>query len=167
MSRKHAEPKPHTPDHDIDPVSSDPSDRRQGDRTIAKETPQLSARLVGGAAVKLLNLSPRGVLLETAMALPPGRSISLRFMALDADLVLTGCVVRSSVGSLTSSAISYQTAISFGQENTLYTRLLAEASGPIEPITLGDVGEADEDLMVVVSVARNVEGVRTMIGATA
>ena len=49
----------------------------------------------------------------------------------------------------------------------LYTRLLAEASGPLKSPEAGDLGDAHEDLMVVVSVARNIEGVRTMIGATA
>jgi hypothetical protein len=165
MSRKHHDAKRDTPET-IGPVD-DPADRRRDDRTNAKAVPQLSASIVDGATVKLLNLSPRGVLLETSMALPPGRPVSLRFMALDADLVLTGCVVRSSVGTLSGSSITYQTAITFGQENTLYTRLLAEASAPVESFDVPGGGERDEELMVVVSVARNIEGVRTMIGAIA
>jgi len=143
-------------------------ERRRDDRRSAQETPQLSARLVGGAAVKLLNLSPHGVLLETSAALPPGRSLSLRFIALDAELVLTGCVVRSSVGALTGSSIAYQTAVTFGQENTLYTRLIAAESASAETLVpVASDEPVEEDLMLVVSVSGNVAGVRTMIGATA
>ena len=94
--------------------------------------------------------------------------MSLRFIAHDAELVLTGCVVRSSVGALTGSSIAYQTAVTFGQENTLYTRLIAAESAParsLVPVTSGETVE--EDLMLVVSVAGNVDGVRTMIGAIA
>jgi len=178
MSRKHQDSKHDAPGKHAKSESApakhaksdakDGKERRRDERRSAHETPQLTARLVGGATVKLLNLSPRGVLLETTAALPPGRSVSLRFIALDAELVLTGCVVRSSVGALTGSSICYQTAVTFGQENTLYTRLIAAESAPAGPLVPVPSGETiEEDLMLVVSVAGNVDGVRTMIGATA
>jgi hypothetical protein len=178
MSRKHPDPKHNAPgkhaksgsapEKHAKSESAEAKEGRRDERRGAHETPQLTARLVGGATVKLLNLSPRGVLLETTAGLPPGRNVSLRFIAHDAELVLTGCVVRSSVGALTGSSIVYQTAVTFGRENTLYTRLIAAVSAPagsLVPVTSDEAVE--EDLMLVVSVAGNVDGVRTVIGAIA
>mgnify|MGYP005813661849 CR=1 FL=1 len=79
---------------------TDTPNRRQYRRVPANLLPSLSARLSGGAAVKLLDVSRRGVRLETALHMRPGQTVCIRFVAADATVTLSAAVVRATVAHL-------------------------------------------------------------------
>lgn len=78
--------------------------------------PYLKARLVAGPEVRIIDVSKRGILLETETRLLPNSPIAIRFVAADASFVLKGCVVRSSIALLTNVALKYQTAVAFEED---------------------------------------------------
>src|SRR5438132_12879801 len=84
-------------------------ERRSHRRHDAKRFP-LAAYLVGGPAVALIDISTRGVLLETDTRLLVGQSVAMLFVTVDAQLRLRGCVVRSSVAALSECRITFRTA---------------------------------------------------------
>ena len=108
-----------SPQRHPDPHGADPSaneERRRSVRLPASAVPYLSARLVGGPDVRLINISRRGVLVETTTRLLPGSPVGIKFVAADATLILRGCVVRSSVAVLNGSALRYHTAVAFNED---------------------------------------------------
>ena len=74
-------------------------ERRREARYDATTLPHLSAHLVQGPAVRLVDISRRGALVECDTPLRPGRSVSLCFATPDAELTLIGCVVRTTVSA--------------------------------------------------------------------
>jgi hypothetical protein len=76
----------------------------------------LTARVVDGPQVRLIDISQRGALVETALHLRPGRPVSIRFVAADTTFTLTGAVVRSSVAVLDDQGVKYHTALSFKKD---------------------------------------------------
>lgn len=95
------------------------ADRRQAPRAPATALPELAARLIGGPDVRLVDLSRRGVQLETESRLLPGSPVRLRFAAGDHTLVLKGSVVRSSVSAVTEEGLVFRTAVEFGEDISL------------------------------------------------
>ena len=57
-----------------------PHDRRRHPRLSAEAVSFLSAQLVGGARVKLLDVSHGGVRLETARHVRPGQTLAVRLL---------------------------------------------------------------------------------------
>ena len=100
-------------------VAPDGSERRTSPRLPAAAMPNLTARLLAGAEVRLVDISRRGVLLETDTRLLPGSPIRIKFVADDANLVLRGSVVRSSVNVVNGEGLVYRTAVSFDEDITL------------------------------------------------
>ncbi len=90
--------------------------RRQFVRIAAEALPHLTARVVGGPQVRLIDVSRRGARVETTMPLKPGRPLTIRFLAADTTLTLTGAVVRSSVAVLAEHGVVYHTAVSFAED---------------------------------------------------
>lgn len=113
-------------------------ERRAWPRHAASDLPHLSARLISGQQVRLINLSRRGVLVETARRLLPNSAITLRFLASDASVMLRGCIVRSSVEILEGDGLMYRVAIAFEDDVPLAEdRPLDGMPGPApEPVTL-------------------------------
>lgn len=107
-------PHRHRDAHAPSPDASE--ERRRSVRLPASAVPYLAARLVGGPDVRLINISRRGVLVETTTRLLPGSPVGIKFVAADATLILRGCVVRSSVAVLNGSALRYHTAVSFSED---------------------------------------------------
>jgi hypothetical protein len=105
----------------------DAENRRQHRRVPASALPSLTARLSGGAAVKLLDVSRRGVRLETAMHMRPGQTVCIRFVAADATVTLTAAVVRATVAHVESGGIRYETALSLAGDLLLCDQLHNEA----------------------------------------
>jgi hypothetical protein len=145
-------------------------ERRIDTRHDATAVPQLSARLVGGPAVRLINISKRGALFETNTRLLPGQSISVRFIAADAELTLTGRVVRSNVGTLTGTRLKYHTALCFGEDNTLCERLVEEgpstsSASPDEPAARATdtVTEPEPSLTLVTSVSHSASELKDLL----
>jgi hemerythrin len=90
--------------------------RRQSPRRPASVVPDLKARLFAGSDVHLVDVSPHGILIETNARLLPGSPISIKFVTADADLVLRGTVVRSSVSRVSGEGVVYRTAVGFADE---------------------------------------------------
>lgn len=102
---------------------TDAPNRRQYRRVPANLLPSLSARLSGGAAVKLLDVSRRGVRLETALHMRPGQTVCIRFVAADATVTLSAAVVRATVAHIESDGIRYETALSLAGDLVLCDQL--------------------------------------------
>lgn len=98
----------------------DGSDRRALPRIPAAAVPYLTARVAGGPSVRLVDLSKRGVQVETPVKLPSGSTITIRFVSGDTTVTLTGAVVRSTVSVMESGgAVTYHTALAFNDELTI------------------------------------------------
>ena len=91
-------------------------ERRRHARIPAESLPHLTARVVGGPIVRLIDVSRRGARVETELPLRPGRAVTIRFVAIDSTLTLTGAVVRSSVAVLAEDGVKYHTALSFAED---------------------------------------------------
>jgi hypothetical protein len=111
---------PHAARHHRKPAPvANGRERRLSPRLPASVAPDLKARLLAGAEVRLVDLSRRGVLLETDTRLLPGSPISVRFLTSDAALVMNGCVVRSSVAVVSAGGLVYRTAVAFEEDLAL------------------------------------------------
>lgn len=125
---------PATPTHD---------ERRRSPRRPASVVPNLRARLLAGPDVRLVNLSRRGVLLETDSRLLPGSPIRIKFVADDANVVMKGCVVRSSVAVVSGEGVVYRTAISFEEDIALCDASLWEEDPVVEPEPIPEAAAPD------------------------
>ena len=101
----------------------DADNRRQHRRIPASSLPSLTARISGGSAVKLLDVSRRGVRLETDLHMRPGQTVCIRFVAADATVTLTAAVVRATVAHVESDGIRYETALSLAGDLVLCDQL--------------------------------------------
>jgi hypothetical protein len=126
----------------------DAKDRRQHLRVPAHLLPSLTARLSGGAAVRLLDVSRRGVRLETTMHMRPGQTVCIRFVAADATVTLNAAVVRASVAHLQADGVRYETALSLAGDLLLCDHLHDAAHQPVTDHH--DASIADEALAAVV-----------------
>jgi hypothetical protein len=79
-------------------------DRRGSARHAAGSLGSVNARIIGGSQVDLVNFSSRGVLFECDSRLLIGARASVRITTTDANLVVTGRVVRSRVKGLVNGA---------------------------------------------------------------
>jgi hypothetical protein len=95
--------------------------------------PNLKARLLAGPDVRLVDISRRGILLETDSRLMPGSPIRIKFVTDDANVVMKGCVIRSSVAVVTGEGIVYRTAISFDEDIALCDATLWERDSEPQP----------------------------------
>jgi hypothetical protein len=85
-------------------------------RLPAERLPHLKARLVAGPDVRLVDISRRGILLETDTRLLPGCPIRVKFVTDDATLILKGRVIRSSVAVVSGEGLVYRTGVSFDED---------------------------------------------------
>lgn len=111
------------------------AERRRSPRRPAALVPNLKARLLAGPDVRLVDVSRRGVLLETDTRLMPGSPIRVKFVADDSNLVMKGCVVRSSVAVVSGTGLVYRTAISFDEDISICDESLwhEDPAPPPEP----------------------------------
>lgn len=107
---------------------SDGPNRRKHQRVPANLLPSLSARLIGGASVKLLDVSRRGVRLETPLHMRPGQTVCIRFVAADATVTLSAAVVRATVAHIESDGVRYETALSLAGDLVLCDQLKEAAT---------------------------------------
>ncbi len=107
-------------------------ERRQHLRVPANLLPSLSARLSGGAPVRLLDVSRRGVRLETTSHMRPGQTVAIRFVAADATVTLSAAVVRATVAHLAADGIRYETALSLAGDLLLCDQLHEAATQAAE-----------------------------------
>jgi PilZ domain len=138
-------------------------ERRREARYDAMNLPELSARLEPGPAVRLLDISRRGALVESKMLLRPGQPVSLCFVTPDCEVRLTGRAVRTTVSALSETELGYRTGLSFGEDNTLYIRLLELKSADTDAKQADPPVDADQARTPATSVAQNANGLRDLL----
>jgi hypothetical protein len=118
-------------------------DRRDGVRHDAARLGKVSARLIGGSEVTLVNFSNRGLLFESDSRLLIGARASVRLTTTDANLVVTGRVVRSRVKGVVNGALRYDAALALDSELSLtVAEELAAAMPPDAPAAGGRTSPA-------------------------
>ena len=94
-------------------------ERRASPRHAASTLGSVTARIIGGSPVDLVNFSARGVLFECDSRLLIGARASVRITTTDANLIVSGRVVRSRVKGLVNGALRYDAALALDHELTL------------------------------------------------
>ncbi len=105
------------------------NDRRDGVRHDARKLGTLTARLIGGSEVSLVNFSNRGVLFECDSRLLIGvrASVSPR---LTRRVMVTGKVVRSRVKGLVNGALRHDAALALDEDLMLAVPAAPEVAAP-------------------------------------
>ena len=107
------------------------SDRRKWPRIPAASLGHLSAAVVAGPDVKLVNLSRGGALIEVAARFPMRSSVRLKLMQPNGEvLVAPGRVAWAKVASIIDRQVNYTVAVIFDQ--LLPEGLLPTDAGPQE-----------------------------------
>jgi len=89
------------------------ADRRRARRRPGEEHRGVSARIRPGHAVRLVDVSTGGALIETARRLLPGACIELQIDTDRRRATLRSTVVRCGVIRLAANAVCYQAALAF------------------------------------------------------
>lgn len=110
-------------------------ERRTEIRHDAKRLGEVTARLVGGSVVRLVNFSNRGILVESDTRLLIGARASVRITTRDGVLLVTGRVVRSRVKGLVNGVLLYDAGLNLDSELSL---------APTEPEELPAPPAADD-----------------------
>jgi hypothetical protein len=105
-----------------------PQDRRRHPRVPADAVSFLSAHLVSGGRVQLLDVSHGGVRLETARHVRPGQTLAVRFTLGSEIVTVNATVVRATVSSLASDHVGYETALQLVEDPNREQFQLALAS---------------------------------------
>ncbi len=105
-------------------------ERRTETRHDARKLGTVTARLIGGSEVRLVNFSNRGVLVESDSRLLIGARASVRITTSDASVVVTGRVVRSRVKGLVNGVLVYDAGLNLDSELSLATAEMLEAAAP-------------------------------------
>lgn len=125
------------------------NERRGEPRHDAARLGKVSARLIGGSEVTLVNFSNRGVLFESDSRLLIGARASVRITTTDASVVVTGRVVRSRVKGVVNGALRYDAALALDSDLTL---AIPEEPAPpppaVEPEPAPDAANATEPVSV-------------------
>jgi len=127
-------------------------ERRAHPRIPAAAVPHLTARVAGGPPARLIDLSKRGVQIETTMYMCPGSTVAIRFLSGDASVTLTGAVVRSTVALLESRGeVTYHSALAFTDELILGGEDLeaAAAAALAAPARTGQAVSGDYTMIVM------------------
>lgn len=92
--------------------ASNGADRRVHARFGPDKTP-FEARLASGAQVRLIDLSRSGAQFECDRRFLPNASVSLRLVASDDTITISGRVVRSRIVRLVTGGLGYVVAVAF------------------------------------------------------
>jgi hypothetical protein len=103
-------------------------ERRAFTRHAARSLGSVTARIIGGSQVDLVNFSNRGVLFECDSRLLIGARASVRITTTDANLIVTGRVVRSRVKGLVNGALRYDAALVLDAELGLVPKFVLDAT---------------------------------------
>ncbi|MBI2834897.1 MAG: hypothetical protein HYX76_10785 [Acidobacteria bacterium] len=103
-------------------------ERRAARRVAARYLPlALTVRLRPAVPVVLLDISPRGVLVESPCRCGPGTRVALQVTSRDRSWVLQGRIVRSAVVRLAPSGPVFRSAIAFDDFCDLFGVVKAQA----------------------------------------
>lgn len=131
-------------------------ERRRQTRVPGGQVPHVTARVMGGPPVRIVDLSRNGAQIETTLHMRPGRAVTIRFLEGETVSTLTGVVVRSAVSGVGGSQVSYSTSLSFREELTVCPADPA-ATGFAEVLDAaadGSVPGEDESELVVEATGR-------------
>jgi hypothetical protein len=120
-------------------------ERRASPRHAASTLGDVTARIIGGSPVDLVNFSARGVLFECDSRLLIGARASVRITTPDANLIVSGRVVRSRVKGLVNGALRYDAALALDHELTLRPMLPASDAAPAATAIAGAGDDVDAD----------------------
>jgi hypothetical protein len=91
--------------------------RHRAARQTGADVPWLSSiKLPWGLAVRLLNISSTGMLIETGSKFTPGSDTHLQLSGPETDLVISACFVRSDVAAVDRRGVTYHAAVSFKKQ---------------------------------------------------
>lgn len=110
------------------------NERRTEIRHDAARLGTVTARLIGGSEVRLVNFSNRGILVESDSRLLIGARASVRITTSDASVVVTGRVVRSRVKGLVNGVLVYDAGLNLDSELSLASAEVLEAAAPMKPL---------------------------------
>ncbi|BCS31333.1 hypothetical protein TBR22_A05330 [Luteitalea sp. TBR-22] len=135
-------------------------ERRAHPRIPAAAVPHLTAMVAGGAPVRLLDLSKRGVQIETSVHMRPGATVRIRFVSGDSATTLTGAVVRCTSAVIEEAGeVTYHTGLAFTDEISLGAEEIGAAThAAADPPPHAD-DPADDYTMIVMD-GRTAEGPR-------
>jgi hypothetical protein len=120
-------------------------ERRTALRHAARALGTVTARIIGGSQVDLVNFSNRGVLFECDSRLLIGARASVRITTEEANLIVTGRVVRSRVKGLVNGALRYDAALVLDAELGLTPKFIdapaiADDGSEVEELAALDAG---------------------------
>jgi hypothetical protein len=144
-------------------------DRRTTPRRDAAALGPISARLLGGENVRLLDFSRRGILIESTDRLLIGAKATLRIVTVDASLMVHGRVVRSKVVQATGGGLTYHTALALDDDlsgleaaategREAWAAEAADAASGAEPGTASRAGAGSERASGTASVTGDGDG---------
>lgn len=113
---------------------SDPSERRASRRLRAGDLPTLTARLVAGPDVVLIDVSRGGARFESENRLLPGTNVGLRLVQQDRLFLATARVVRSRVARIESGKLRYESAVAFEKDCPLVAEY--HRADPVADVTV-------------------------------
>ena len=117
-------------------------ERRASPRHAASSLGSVSARIIGGSQVELVNFSTRGVLFECDSRLLIGARASVRITTTDSNLIVTGRVVRSRVKGLVNGALRYDAALALDSELALQPAVSAPVMTDAAPAPVEEPDDA-------------------------
>jgi hypothetical protein len=117
-----------------------PSDRRREKRHHRDELPGLwSAKLPWGTEVKLVDVSKRGVLVETTSRVTLGSTLDLQFVGQDAQVSIPARILRTDVADVTGLGVRYRVAASFTRDLEILQTAAAARSATAKPAALAEM----------------------------
>jgi hypothetical protein len=104
--------------HDVARLGKPLEERRASRRLPPSELPEIkSTSIVAGPKVRIVNVSRRGILFASDVALSPGIKIHLRLVAADKKpVILKGTILRSKLETLQGGQPTYHSAASIEQD---------------------------------------------------
>ena len=108
-------------------ASAGSDERRRAHRHDASTLPSLSARLVAGHDVTLLDVSEGGARFESNVRLLPGSTVSLRLVTGETVFTALARVMRSRVARVESGGLRYESAVAFDKKFPLQEAHVANA----------------------------------------
>ena len=136
-------------------------ERRAHPRIPAAAVPFLTATVAGGPAVRLVNLSKRGVQIETSQHMRPGETVCIRFVSGEAAMTLTGAVVRCTSAVIGEAGeVTYHTGLAFTDEISLCADELGAAARAWAPPSPPAADDPADDYTMIVMDGRTADGPR-------
>jgi hypothetical protein len=108
-------------------------DRRESSRYDAASVGKMVARVLGGSDVRLIDLSRRGVLIETEGRLKVGAKATIRITTTDAVVNVQGVVVRSLVAKVAHVGLVFRTALALDEDLAIVDELVRREAESAEP----------------------------------